>query len=716
MKLKKIFLMLLTMLFLFSLVACNNEEGGNKEEIDSLLFINEALKDIEFPSVVESDIEIPTSINYCGYDIALAWESNNSALSIIGKVTRSNEDVNVTLTVTATLENEQVIKTYNLVVKGIEVEPSCEHDKLVLVNEVPATTEKTGIKAHYYCDICKKYFNEAKEEVSYEELIIPMIIDESKYYIRFDQAVLNAYMDKDYELTYQTNYDGEITWEVDDKSIVWLDEPFITACEVGTANVTVSFVADGETYSSTIQIIITIEKYIVYINNEQHYINAGSTYDDLLLELYGENEYPEKEGMEFVGWYFDSEYKDSCSTYRKIEDGITLYPKYKKYVYGIQIDKVLGYRSSDTFGGDVIAISPAYTYDVKNLDLTNYDLVVVKYDVAKEGYYVLEHGNKNVPFDGFLVCIKKDIEKHDEYMNKLTIGKEVYMDSYSINKASKLMFEHDIENVSTLSSAGLSCSFASAYDVSNKKSLLSVNGGDKAYPASTTKIITGMVACKYCPMDTLYTIGGEIDVMYQGSSPSTAGLIKGQTWTLRDLMYAMLLPSGNDAAYSVAACTINYLYPNNTWTSREQIDKFAELMNEMATTVGATGSHFTVPDGNSYYTSSGAWDDRLTYHYVTANDMVKFAKYAFAMGEMAEVVSTTGKTLTVDGKSYTFSNTNSLLSSNKYVVGMKTGTTTPAGACLVVGAYKDDRFVITVVLKSSDRYADTNLLLNQILK
>ena len=149
--------------------------------------------------------------------------------------------------------------------------------------------------------------------------------------------------------------------------------------------------------------------------------------------------------------------------------------------------------------------------------------------------------------------------------------------------------------------------------------------------------------------------------MWQGSSPSTASLKKGQTWTLIELLYATLLPSGNDAAYAVAALTINYLYPNNTWTAREQIDKFAELMNEVAAEAGATNSHFMVPDGNSYYTSSGAWDDRLTYHYVTANDMVKIARYAFSFGEIAEVVSTVGASFSIDGTGYSYTNTNHLL-------------------------------------------------------
>ena len=126
-------------------------------------------------------------------------------------------------------------------------------------------------------------------------------------------------------------------------------------------------------------------------------------------------------------------------------------------------------------------------------------------------------------------------------------------------------------------------------------------------------------------------------------------------------------------------------------------------MNEVAKEAGATNSHFMVPDGNSYYTSSGSWDDRLTYHYVTANDMVKIARYAFSFGEIAEVVSTVGVSFSIDGTNYSYTNTNHLLNPDHTyyypgTVGMKTGTTNPAGQCLVTGVFKEDRFVIVAVM------------------
>ena len=165
-------------------------------------------------------------------------------------------------------------------------------------------------------------------------------------------------------------------------------------------------------------------------------------------------------------------------------------------------------------------------------------------------------------------------------------------------------------------------------DVTNKKASGSKNGTSKAYPASTTKIITAMAALKYCPVTTTYTIGNELDLMWQGSSPGTANLKKGQTWTLAELLYATLLPSGNDAAYSVGALTIQYLYPDNNWTIRQRLDKFAELMNEVAMEAGAQYSHFMVPDGNI---------EKPTYDLLTETLDEMFNQYKDAHADLEDV-------------------------------------------------------------------------------
>ena len=523
-------------------------------------------------------------------------------------------------------------------------------------------------------------------------------------FIRFTSEEFLAYIDSDTELTYDTNYDGELTWSTEDNDIIWLDEPIATGLELGEATVSISFEVDGTKYEATTKVKVMEKKYKITIEGEVYEAIRNTTYEDFFKELYGRKGHPEKEGYEFVEWYLDSDYLRVCHGYNKITDDITLYPLFEKYVYGIKIDRVYGYRSSVVINGQAVAISPSYNQDFNEVSLSNYDLVAFRYNPTKQGYFVVEVGNKVLYYDGFLLCLKKDSAESKEFLPKLTVGREVWLDSYSINKTTKIFFEHEIDTtVKELDLRDIDSRFVSAYDVTNKVDLGNKNGDSRAYPASTTKIITAMAALKYCPVNTTYKIGAEQDIMWQGSSPSTANLKKGQVWTLSELLYATLLPSGNDAAYAVAGLTINYLYPNNTWTAREQMDKFAELMNEVAKEAGATNSHFMVPDGNSYYKSDGSWDDRLTYHYVTANDMVKIARYAFSFGEIAEVVSTVGAAFSIDGTSYNYTNTNHLLNpahSAHYqgTVGMKTGTTTPAGQCLVTGVFKDGRFVIVAVM------------------
>ena len=548
--------------------------------------------------------------------------------------------------------------------------------------------------------------------------------EDDKPYIRFKVHEAKVFQDFDYELEFETNYEGELEWTIGNEDYLWLDDTTVTGLELGETTVTVSFVLDGETYSDVMNIKVVEMEYKITINDVIYEVAKGTSYEDFLKDAFGEKGYPEKEGYEFIGWYYDSNFKKECHDYSKVNSNVSLYPKYKKYLYGMKIDKVFGYHSSSAVSGNVILIAPSYDGSFRGLDLSNYNLIAVRYDPSLEDYFVVKTNEKVLYYDGFLLGIKKNTSEETEFLEKLSVGTKIWLDSYSCIKASKILLEHEIDpSVTPVSMAAIDSTFVSAYDVTNKVDLGNKNGDMRAYPASTTKIITAMAALKYCPIDTTYTIGAELDLMNQGSSPSTAGLVKGQTWTLSELLYATLLPSGNDAAYSVGALTIQYLYPNNTWTIRERLDKFAELMNEVAREAGATKSHFMVPDGNSYYVGGSTWDDRLTYHYVTANDMVKIVRYALTFGELAEVVSTVSKSLTISGKTYSWTNTNHLLNpTHSYyyagTVGVKTGTTTPAGQCLITAVFKEDRLVIVAIMKagSSGRDAASHAVYNLIFR
>ena len=133
--------------------------------------------------------------------------------------------------------------------------------------------------------------------------------------------------------------------------------------------------------------------------------------------------------------------------------------------------------------------------------------------------------------------------------------------------------KQDVEEINITTTSN----FSTAYDYTNDKFLYQKNADVKAYPASTTKIITALAAVKYASLDLKITVGDELDVMYEGSSPGTAGSKKGQVWTLRQLLYAMLLPSGNDSAYTIAAGVARSLPGNEDKPVRELLLIFNDL-------------------------------------------------------------------------------------------------------------------------------------------
>jgi hypothetical protein len=116
------------------------------------------------------------------------------------------------------------------------------------------------------------------------------------------------------------------------------------------------------------------------------------------------------------------------------------------------------------------------------------------------------------------------------------------------------------EYLDTFDSAQVSAKSAILYDKTSNKILFEKNPDDRCYPASTTKLVTAIVALENVSPDTVYTVGTEIQLI--GENSSTAFLVEGSALTLNDLIYAMLLPSGNDAAYTVAVNTARIVSDN----------------------------------------------------------------------------------------------------------------------------------------------------------
>lgn len=232
---------------------------------------------------------------------------------------------------------------------------------------------------------------------------------------------------------------------------------------------------------------------------------------------------------------------------------------------------------------------------------------------------------------------------------------------------------------------------------------------DKVAPASTTKMITAMVALKYCDLSETVTVGEEIKEISADSS--VAGLSEGDRLTVKDLLYCLLLPSGNDAAYVLATYTGRKIAGDDSLSVRSAVEQFVFAMNTKAQEIGTNNTNFVRPDG---YDAEG--------QYSTAYDLTIIAEELLKNETLALVVSTEKKRLVFkNGRDVVYRNTNAMLdeTSDFYdidVVGIKTGSSTAAGKCLVSGANIDGTLYICTVLGDSEegRYQDSLQVYNSL--
>ncbi|MBO7079059.1 MAG: D-alanyl-D-alanine carboxypeptidase [Bacilli bacterium] len=573
-------------------------------------------------------------------------------------------------------------------------------------------------------------------------VIVSMIIltgcQKEELNFSFDEEIVTIYAGDTYEVKYSTNAKN-ITHQTDDIDIVELKGSTVLGLARGYA--TIYTEVDGKTYEMTICVDkrkSAVVYHKLYIDGDPVDVREGSLLGLNLKEYFGGNTHAIYDDRTFIGWYLDEEYTKEASMDMEILEDTNLYGKYEEISvtseYRIVLDNIVNYGGKFKADANVQTISPAYgTYANSDVtDYSNYTFVYITYNLEKLDYYVTkveEEGAKQdvvIPADGFIICLKKDFTNYVEYLNKLQVGEKITLSKYSVNKAN-IVYVNETYNAEkiTINPVGVDCRYYSVYDVRNKDLIYSHQGDSKAYPASVTKVITAIAALSNAKLEDKITVGAELDITYEGSSPSVANIKKGDTWTLRQLLYALLLPSGNDAGYEIAALTIDSMHPGNNYEAHEKVRMFSDLMNEVCTKVGATNSHFLTPDGNSYYKADGTWDERISNHYLTANDMIKIANYAFTFGALAEVVQTASVSLkTVNGQSYSFTNTNQFLRSNhanyfEYVVGLKTGTTNPAGNCIVTAAELNRRFIIIATFyntTSAGRYTNSRYLYDLVYK
>lgn len=209
-------------------------------------------------------------------------------------------------------------------------------------------------------------------------------------------------------------------------------------------------------------------------------------------------------------------------------------------------------------------------------------------------------------------------------------------------------------------------------DFDSGRVLYEKNAYQKRPMASTTKVMTAIVALENGNLDDYVTVSRNA-VSIHGS---LMNLRAGETLTLRELMYGLLLCSGNDAAIAIAEHIGG------------SVDDFLEMMNNKAKEIGAMNTNFTSPHG---------LDD--VGHYSTAYDMALITRYALNIPEFNEIVKTTAIQI---GERY-LTNTNEMLTSYPGADGVKTGYTGKAGRCLITSATRDGRRFISVVLYCDSR-------------
>jgi D-alanyl-D-alanine carboxypeptidase (penicillin-binding protein 5/6) len=219
-------------------------------------------------------------------------------------------------------------------------------------------------------------------------------------------------------------------------------------------------------------------------------------------------------------------------------------------------------------------------------------------------------------------------------------------------------------------------------DSTTKQVLYSKNGNLQMAPASTTKIMTAILALEKLNLNDVVVIGPKA-VAQEGSSMR---LENRERKTVRELLYGLMLVSGNDSAMALAEAMAG------------SESKFAKLMNDKAKQLGMQHTHFV--------NASGLPDPN---HYTSAYDLAILTSYAMKNPQFARIVSTKEKTISGprNGKNRHLINHNKMLWKYKYTTGVKPGYTLTAGGCLVSSASNGSANLIVVVLKTSYIYDDS---------
>ena len=220
----------------------------------------------------------------------------------------------------------------------------------------------------------------------------------------------------------------------------------------------------------------------------------------------------------------------------------------------------------------------------------------------------------------------------------------------------------------------------------NGEIIYSANANTRLPMASTTKIMTGLLLCEYGNFEKEITVTEEM-LKVEGSS---MGLLAGDKVTLHDLLYGLMLASGNDAANVIA------------FVLGGGLDGFVDMMNQKAADLGLEDTHFATPSGLD-----------ANDHYTTALELAKITQYAMQNEDFAKAVACEKAVLNYGNPPYrrSLSNHNKMLNLFDGAVGVKTGFTKKSGRCLVSAARRDGKCVIAVTLNDPNDWQDHSILL-----
>lgn len=269
----------------------------------------------------------------------------------------------------------------------------------------------------------------------------------------------------------------------------------------------------------------------------------------------------------------------------------------------------------------------------------------------------------------------------------------VYADDEDEEEIRQEELNEIVESVATpINEPQINARAAIIYDRSTKQIIWGKNEMEKRAMASTTKIMTAIVVLENANLDDVVTISKKA----AGTGGSRLKIRAEDKITVRDLLYGLMLRSGNDAAVALA----EYV--------GESVEEFAGLMNKKAEQIGLKNTHFVTPHG---------LDDEN--HYTTAYELALLTDYALENSTFKKIVNTKSTQIRINENYMNIYNTNELLGVLPGVDGIKTGFTNNAGRCLVTSCTRDKNQIITVVLgcdTKKQRTSDSTKLIEYAYK